>query len=435
MVSPPRFARTSRKRGAGPRVSITQVLLSAQASPAGLSGLLLILPVQPCYLGPSKWGERPLGGGPHAGSVRRLQWLLEEAKSPGELLHWLGQNPTKVCAHHYLVALHRLGQLLGSQPQPPLVDQATLQDLSQLIIQNCHSFDVHTIQVCLHLAVLLGFPPDGPLVCVLEQERRFRLLPKPPPPLHPALRGGQQLEATLSSPRFLRYPWQHLIVALQVLEEARPEELTPRVMVLLAQHWAWHWLQEPQLLEAIARFLVVQESQLNKVVQKLVLPFGQLNYLPLEQQFMPCLERILAQEAGVAPLATVNILMSLCQLQSLPFRALHFFFSPGFLWSWSSQDVRAPAFPGDNRCPSSHSLITDRACCKYSHKDIVAEGLRQLLGEEKYHQNLTVPPGYCTGELWLPFEELESQRGLLQLESYLRQKLQALGLCWGPKGG
>lgn len=29
----------------------------------------------------------------------------------------------------------------------------------------------------------------------------------------------------------------------------------------------------------------------------------------------------------------------------------------------------------------------------------MAEGLRQLLGEEKYRQDLTVPPGYCTGEL------------------------------------
>ena len=46
---------------------------------------------------------------------------------------------------------------------------------------------------------------------------------------------------------------------------------------------------------------------------------------------MPCLERILAREAGVAPLATVNILMSLCQLRCLPFRALHFVFSPGFI--------------------------------------------------------------------------------------------------------
>lgn len=68
-----------------------------------------------------------------------------------------------------------------------------------------------------------------------------------------------------------------------------------------------------------------------QVVQKLVLPFGRLNYFPLEQQFMPCLERILAREAGAAPLATVNILMSLCQLQCLPSRALQFVFSPGFI--------------------------------------------------------------------------------------------------------
>lgn len=46
---------------------------------------------------------------------------------------------------------------------------------------------------------------------------------------------------------------------------------------------------------------------------------------------MPCLERILAREAGVAPLATVNILMSLCQLQCLPFRALQLVFSPSFI--------------------------------------------------------------------------------------------------------
>lgn len=40
-----------------------------------------------------------------------------------------------------------------------------------------------------------------------------------------------------------------------------------------------------------------------------------------------------------------------------------------------------------------------------------------------------------SSSLQLPFEELESQRGLPQLKSYLRQKLQALGLRWGPEGG
>ncbi|XP_068828591.1 fas-activated serine/threonine kinase isoform X2 [Capricornis sumatraensis] len=559
----------SRKGSPAPN-SMLRVLLSAQASSARLSGLLLLPPVQPCCLGPNKWGDhRPPGGGPHAGPVQGLQRLLEQARSPGELLRWLGQNPTKVRAHHYPVALRRLSQLLGSLPQPPPVEQATLQDLSQLIIRNCPSFDIHTIHVCLHLAALLadlpaqktemrrtedsltktaglqksraapslppltlclsGFPSDGPLMCALEQERRFRLPPKPPPPLPPILRGGQRLEAALSCPRFQRRPQQHLI---RSLAEARPEELTPHVMVLLAQHLARHRLREPQLLEAIAHFLVVQEAQLNsKVVQKLVLPFGRLNYVPLEQQFMPCLERILAREAGVAPLATVNILMSLCQLRCLPFRALHFVFSPGFINHVSGTphalivrrylslldtavELELPGYRGA-RLPRRQQvpifpqpLITDRTRCKYSHKDIVAEGLRQLLGEEKYRQDLTVPPGYSTDfllcvsscgsvlpvraqdpflpypprscpratrdpaqrvvlmlrERWhfcrdgrvllgsralrerhlglmgyqllpLPFEELESQRGLPQLKSYLRQKLQALGLHWGPEGG
>ncbi|XP_006895211.1 PREDICTED: fas-activated serine/threonine kinase isoform X2 [Elephantulus edwardii] len=489
--------------------SMLRVLLSAQASSARLSGLLLLQPVQPCCLGSRKWQDWSSGEGPHAGPVQGLQKLLEQAKSPGELLRWLGQNPTKVRAHHYPVALHRLGQLLGSQPQPPPVEQVTLQDLSQLIIRNCSSFDIHTIHACLHLAGLLGFPSDGPLVCALEKERRFRLPLKPLPPLQP------------------------------VLHKARPEELTPHVMVLLAQHLARHRLREPQLLEAIAHFLVVQEAQLNsKVVQKLVLPFGRLNYLPLDQQFMPCLERILAREAGVAPLATVNILMSLCQLQCLPFRALHFVFSPSFINHISGTPhalivrrylslidtavelelpgYRGPRLPQKQQVPIfPQPLTTDRARCKYSHKDIVAEGLRQLLGEEKYWQDLTVPPGYCTDfllcvssngavlpvrtqdpflpypprscpqgwaalntitrdpiqrvvlmlqERWhfcrdgrvllgsralrerhlglmgyqllpLPFKELESQRGLPQLKSYLRQKLQTLGLRWGPEGG
>uniref|UniRef100_A0A8D0RVC8 Fas activated serine/threonine kinase n=1 Tax=Sus scrofa TaxID=9823 RepID=A0A8D0RVC8_PIG len=202
--------------------SMLRVLLSAQASSARLSGLLLLPPVQPYCLGPSKWGDRPPGGGSHVGPVQGLQRLLEQARSPGELLRWLGQNPTKVHAHHYLVALRRLGQLLGSQPRPPPVEQATLQDLSQLIIRNCPSFDIHTIHVCLHLAVLLGFPSDGPLVRALEQERRCRLHSKPPPSPQPVLHGGQRLEAALSCPRFLRHPQQHLIRSLAGGPEVGP---------------------------------------------------------------------------------------------------------------------------------------------------------------------------------------------------------------------
>lgn len=104
--------------------------------------------------------------------MQGLQRLLEQARSPGELLRWLSQNPTKVRAHHYPVALRRLGQLLVSQPRPSPVEQATLRDLSQLIIRNCPSFDVHTIHVCLHLAVLLGEEGVGRCGCLGKSSGR-----------------------------------------------------------------------------------------------------------------------------------------------------------------------------------------------------------------------------------------------------------------------
>lgn len=58
---------------------------------------------------------------------------------------------------------------------------------------------------------------------------------------------------------------------------------------------------------------------------------------------------------------------------------------------------------------------------------------RVLLGSRALRERHLGLMGYQL--LPLPFEELESQRGLPQLKSYLRQKLQALGLRWGPEGG
>lgn len=80
-------------------------------------------------------------------------------KSPGELLHLLRQNHTKVCAHHY-PALHGLGWLLLTRPGALPVEQATWQVSSQLIIRNYPSFDIHTMHVCLHVAVLIDEESD-----------------------------------------------------------------------------------------------------------------------------------------------------------------------------------------------------------------------------------------------------------------------------------
>lgn len=38
-----------------------------------------------------------------------------------------------------------------------------------------------------------------------------------------------------------------------------------------------------------------------------------------------------------------------------------------------------------------------------SYKSLVAEALRQLVGEERFQQDEVLPPGYCTGENSAPF--------------------------------
>ncbi|PKK16742.1 Fas-activated serine/threonine kinase, partial [Columba livia] len=45
-----------------------------------------------------------------------------------------------------------------------------------------------------------------------------------------------------------------------------------------------------------------------------------------------------------------------------------------------------------------HALTADEANRKYSYKGLVAEALRQLVGEECYRQDEVLPPGYCTGQ-------------------------------------
>uniref|UniRef100_A0A6I8N1Y3 Fas activated serine/threonine kinase n=1 Tax=Ornithorhynchus anatinus TaxID=9258 RepID=A0A6I8N1Y3_ORNAN len=269
-----------------------------------------------------------------------------------------------------------------------------------------------------------GVPEDGAPVQAPEQERQRRLPREQPAPgtqepvAAEALPAGHRdLEAALSWHRFLRYPPRQL---LRSIAEVGPEGLSPHGVVLLAQHLARHRLREPRLLDAIAHFLVAQAAQLDsKVVQKLLLPFGRLNYLPRNELFVPCLERLLAREAGAAPLATVNILMSLCQLRRLPPPTLYLVFSPTFIRNVIGSphalimhrylslldtavqlelpEYRGPRLPPRHRVPIfPQPLAADHARCKYSHKWWVAEGLRQLLGEENYRQDLVVPPGYWT---------------------------------------
>lgn len=116
-----------------------------------------------------------------------MKRLIERSRSVGEVLRWVTQNPSKVSASHYPIALHKLGQLLQQQQQGQaavngesrgpgqVLEQPEFQTLCQAIISGCSKFDNFSIVNCLYAAAALGLPGESPLVRVLEDESRSRL--------------------------------------------------------------------------------------------------------------------------------------------------------------------------------------------------------------------------------------------------------------------
>uniref|UniRef100_U3KFA8 Fas activated serine/threonine kinase n=1 Tax=Ficedula albicollis TaxID=59894 RepID=U3KFA8_FICAL len=346
------------------------------------------------------------GPGPRYDTFFTMKRLIERSRSVGEVLRWVTQNPGKVSASHYPIALHKLGQLLQQQPGPPVLEQPEFHVLCQAIVSGCAKFDNFSIVNCLYAAAALGLPGESPLVRVLEDESRSRL--------------GRfnQKDRT----------WGTELAPVTVSCFAGPaewlprkaENLTPYTMALIAKYVARHRLREP-------RFLLKRGEQLDsKVIQKLVFPFSRMNYRPSNHgELFPKLEAILEQKAGSSPLATVNILMSMFQLSHFPQTVLHQVFSPGFISNVMSSpyalivrrylslldaavELEFREYSGPRLDPRyrvlmfEHALTADEANRKYSYKGLVAEALRQLVGEECYRQDEVLPPGYCTDFLlWI----------------------------------
>ncbi|XP_054847623.1 fas-activated serine/threonine kinase [Eublepharis macularius] len=207
----------------------------------------------------------------------------------------------------------------------------------------------------------------------------------------------------------------------------RVDGLSPATVALIAKYLARHRLREPRLLDSLADFLLARVQQLDpKVIQKMVFPFSRTNYRPSNHpELFSQLESVLVQKAAASPLATVNILMSLFQLQHFPLAALHKVFSPVFLGNVTSspcglivrrylsfldaavalevQQYDGPRLDPQYRvCMFDGALTADEANHKYSYKGLVAEALRQLVGEDGFRQNEVLPPGYCADFLlWI----------------------------------
>ncbi|XP_046884394.1 fas-activated serine/threonine kinase [Hypomesus transpacificus] len=238
---------------------------------------------------------------------------------------------------------------------------------------------------------------------------------------------NKSLELIFSSHLFYQNRQERFINSLAEELPKKVDSITPYTMALMAKYVARHRLRDTHLLDTIANFLVKKGEYLDsKVIQKLVFPFSRMSYRPSnEAQFFSKLEVVLELKALSSPLATVNILMSLFQLGHFPGLVLHRVFSTAFISNVTNspyalivcrylslldaaveleyQDYTGPRLQDTHKVLMfDHALTADEVNRKYSYKGLVAEALRQLVGEHGYKQDEVLPPGYYTDFLlWI----------------------------------
>uniref|UniRef100_A0AAY4DQB4 RAP domain-containing protein n=1 Tax=Denticeps clupeoides TaxID=299321 RepID=A0AAY4DQB4_9TELE len=238
---------------------------------------------------------------------------------------------------------------------------------------------------------------------------------------------NKSLELIFSSHLFYQNRQEKFISSLADELPKKVDSITPYTMALIAKYVARHRLRETRLLDTIAEFLVKKGEYLDsKVIQKLVFPFSRMSYRPAnEAQFFTKLEVVLELKALSSPLATVNILMSLFQLGHFPGLVLHRVFSPSFISNVTNspyalivrrylslldaavelehRDYSGPRLQDSHKVLMfDHALTADEVNRKYSYKGLVAEALRQLVGEHSFKQDEVLPPGYYTDFLlWI----------------------------------
>uniref|UniRef100_A0A673JKF6 Fas-activated serine/threonine kinase-like n=1 Tax=Sinocyclocheilus rhinocerous TaxID=307959 RepID=A0A673JKF6_9TELE len=383
-----------------------------------------------------------------------MKRLIDRSHTVDEVLRWVTQNPGKISHNHYPIALQKIGQLLvlqqaggsrsgggggagdgalpassaggsGENAIRQILDNQDFQTLCDAIVNDCSKFDNFSIVNCLYAVAALGLPSDSQIVQVLEEESQARLSQfnqkdismvfSSSMKLHPSNRGRVVIYLRQKKNRDSQFIQNRAELPKKV------DSITPYTMALIAKYIARHRLRETRLLDTIADFLVKKGEYLDsKVIQKLVFPFSRMSYRPAnEAQFFSKLEMALELKALSSPLATVNILMSLFQLGHFPGLVLHRVFSPSFISNVTNspyalivrrylslldaaveleyRDYTGPRLQDTHKVLMfDHALTADEVNRKYSYKGLVAEALRQLVGEHGYKQDEVLAPGYYT---------------------------------------
>ncbi|XP_043543487.1 fas-activated serine/threonine kinase isoform X1 [Chiloscyllium plagiosum] len=238
---------------------------------------------------------------------------------------------------------------------------------------------------------------------------------------------NKSLELIFSSQLFYENRQEKFINSLAEELPKKVDSITPYTMALIAKYIARHRLRETRLLDTIADFLIKKGENLDsKIIQKLVFPFSRMNYKPShEAKFFAKLESVLEVKAMNSPLATVNIFMSMFQLGHFPGSILDKVFSAAFINNVMNSpyglivrrylslldaavelehsDYKGPRLEDRYKVMMFDRVLTaDEVNRKYSYKGLVAEALRQLIGDQCYKQDEVLPPGYYTDFLlWI----------------------------------
>uniref|UniRef100_A0A4W5RQJ7 Fas-activated serine/threonine kinase n=1 Tax=Hucho hucho TaxID=62062 RepID=A0A4W5RQJ7_9TELE len=348
--------------------------------------------------GGGKPGRRPgLGGRGLYDTFFTMKRLIERSRRGDEVLRWVTQN-------HYPIALQKIGQLLQNEGRQ-ILEHQDFQTLCNAIVSDCVKFDNFSIVNCLYAVAALGLPSDSQVVQVLEAESQSRL----------DQFNQKDVSMVFSSSMKLHPSSQHPLTeaCLAGLEKNLERDTKTNDLMIVSS-------QQNLILGNVMIMAFLFSPQ---VIQKLVFPFSRMNYLPSNKvQFFSKLEVVLELKALSSPLATVNILMSLFQLGHFPGLVLHRVFSTAFISNITNSpyalivlrylsllDAAVELEYQDYTCPQlqdthkvlmfDHALTADEVNRKYSYKGLVAEALRQLVGEHGYKQDEVPAPGYYTGTL------------------------------------
>ncbi|CAL9689467.1 unnamed protein product [Knipowitschia caucasica] len=234
------------------------------------------------------------------------------------------------------------------------------------------------------------------------------------------------LQQIFSSELFHQRRQERFLRRLTEVLPLKLHQLAPPTVSLIAKYTARHRLREPRLLDLLSKYLEEWAEQLQpQVIQRLLFPLSRLNYRPENlEHLLQRVEHVMETKALVAPLATLNILMSMVQLQHCPTELVRTVYGPDFIqrvWGGPSSvivrrylsvldsalDLDFPHYSGPRLSPDLkvqmfEPLTSDKIHRKFSYKVLVAEALRQLIGEKFYKQDQILAPGYYTDFLlWM----------------------------------